>query len=47
LPSEVELIAEPVDQLESSDDRCNFGLYSAKNDKPHLAGVVKLIENSQ
>ncbi|MGM8897899.1 MULTISPECIES: MaoC family dehydratase [unclassified Psychrobacter] len=43
LPSEVELIAESLAKLESSDDSCNFGLYSAKNDKPHLAGVVKLI----
>ncbi len=42
LPSEVELIAESLAKLESSDDSCNFGLYSAKNDKPHLAGVVKL-----
>lgn len=47
LPSEVELIAEPVDKIESSDDHCNFGLYSAKNDKPHLAGVIKLVADSQ
>ncbi len=46
LPSEVELIAEPVAKLESSDDHCNFGLYSAKNDKPHLAGVVKLLKET-
>ena len=43
LPSEVELIAEPVSKLESLEDSCHFGLYSAKNDKPHLIGVVKLL----
>lgn len=43
LPSEVELIAEPIAKLEEPDDVCVFGLYSAKNDKPHLAGVVKLL----
>ncbi|WP_169391390.1 MULTISPECIES: MaoC family dehydratase [Psychrobacter] len=44
LPSEVELIGEPIDKLEKVDDKCVFGLYSAKNDKPHLAGVIKLID---
>lgn len=43
LPSEVELIAEPIAKLENLEDACVFGLYSAKNDKPHLAGVVKLV----
>jgi len=42
LPAEVELIADPVTQLKSAEDTCQFGLYSSKNDKPHLAGVVKL-----
>ncbi len=45
LPAEVELIAEPVAQLESSEDSCQFGLYSSKNDKPHLAGVIKLLND--
>ena len=45
LPAEVELIAEPVAQLDNADDTCEFGLYSSKNDKPHLAGVVKLHNN--
>ncbi|MGE6473787.1 MaoC family dehydratase [Psychrobacter sp. NPDC078631] len=40
LPAEVELIAEPVAQLTNVDDTCEFGLYSSKNNKPHLAGVV-------
>lgn len=43
LPSEVELIAEPIAKLENPEDACVFGLYSAKNDKPHLAGIVKLV----
>jgi acyl dehydratase len=43
LPAEVELITEPVAKLESADDACHFGLYSAKNDKPHLAGDIKLL----
>ncbi len=47
LPSEVELIAEPVAKLKDSDDHCNFGLFSAKNDKPHLAGVVKLLQDDK
>ena len=42
LPAEVELIAEPVAQLTNVDDTCEFGLYSSKNNKPHLAGVVTL-----
>ena len=42
LPAEVELIADPVAKLEDTDDNCEFGLYSSKNDKPHLAGTVKL-----
>ncbi len=42
LPSEVELIAEPISKLKEADDNCVFGLYSAKNDKPHLAGHIKL-----
>lgn len=45
LPAEVELIAEPVAQLDNADETCEFGLYSSKNDKPHLAGVVKLHNN--
>ena len=40
LPAEVELIAEPASQLDSADDTCKFGLYSSKNNKPHLAGVM-------
>lgn len=47
LPAEVELIAEPVAQLTSPADTCEFGLFSAKNDKPHLAGVIKLQGESQ
>ncbi|WP_201538531.1 MaoC family dehydratase [Psychrobacter immobilis] len=42
LPAEVELIADPVAKLENPEDTCVFGLYSSKNDKPHLAGVVTL-----
>jgi len=42
LPAEVELIAEPVAQLKNAGDTCEFGLYSSKNNKPHLAGVVAL-----
>lgn len=44
LPSEVELIAEPIAKLKSADDTCAFGLYSAKNDKPHLVGTIKRID---
>lgn len=47
LPAEVELIAEPIAQLTSPADTCEFGLFSAKNDKPHLAGVIKLQGESQ
>jgi len=47
LPAEVELIAEPVAELENVEDSCNFGLYSAKNDKPHLAGVIKLLDEDE
>lgn len=47
LPAEVELIAEPVAQLEKAEDSCEFGLYSAKNDKPHLAGIVTLASDSK
>lgn len=47
LPSEVELIAEPVAKLKSSDDVCIFGLYSTKNDKPHLIGNVKLLSEEK
>ena len=43
LPAEVELIAEPVAKLETAEDNCHFGLYSSKNDKPHLAGDIKLL----
>ncbi len=43
LPSEVELIAEPIAKLENREDACVFGLYSAKNNKPHLSGVIKLV----
>ncbi|MBH0005918.1 MaoC family dehydratase [Psychrobacter sp. SWN149] len=47
LPAEVELIAEPVAQLTNADDTCEFGLYSSKNNKPHLAGVMKLETDSK
>ncbi|MEN8624690.1 MaoC family dehydratase [Psychrobacter proteolyticus] len=47
LPAEVELIAEPVAQLKNVDDTCEFGLYSSKNNKPHLAGVVTLKSDSK
>lgn len=47
LPSEVELIAEPVDKLEDLEDKCIFGLYSAKNDKPHLSGVIRVVDNTK
>ncbi len=47
LPAEVELIAEPVAQLTNIDDTCEFGLYSSKNNKPHLAGVVTLKSDSK
>lgn len=47
LPAEVELIAEPIAKLESNDDSCVFGLYSAKNDKPHLAGHVTLVDEKK
>jgi acyl dehydratase len=47
LPAEVELIAEPVAQLKNVDDTCEFGLYSSKNNKPHLAGVVTLKGDSK
>ena len=42
LPAEVELIAEPISKLQNAEDTCEFGLYSSKNDKPHLIGFVKL-----
>ena len=47
LPAEVELIAEPVAQLKNVDDTCEFGLYSSKNNKPHLAGVMTLKSDSK
>lgn len=47
LPAEVELIAEPVAQLTNIDDTCEFGLYSSKNNKPHLAGVMALKSDSK
>jgi len=47
LPAEVELIAEPVAQLKNAGDTCEFGLYSSKNNKPHLAGVVALKSDSK
>lgn len=47
LPAEVELIADPVSQLEGVEDTCQFGLYSSKNDKPHLAGTVTLQGDSK
>ncbi|MGP5373667.1 MaoC family dehydratase [Psychrobacter alimentarius] len=47
LPAEVELIADSVSQLESAEDTCQFGLYSSKNDKPHLAGTVTLQSGSK
>ena len=45
LPSEVELIAEPISKLDNAEESSHFGLYSAKNDKPHLIGVVKLLDD--
>ncbi|MGP5201513.1 MaoC family dehydratase [Psychrobacter aquimaris] len=47
LPAEVELIAQPVEQLNNVGDTCDFGLYSSKNSKPHLAGVVTLNSESK
>ena len=47
LPAEVELIAQPIAQLENVGDTCDFGLYSSKNSKPHLAGVVTLNSDSK
>ncbi|MGP4969551.1 MaoC family dehydratase [Psychrobacter aquimaris] len=47
LPAEVELIAQPVEQLKNVGDTCDFGLYSSKNSKPHLAGVVTLNSESK
>ena len=47
LPAEVELIAQPIAQLESAGDTCDFGLYSSKNSKPHLAGVITLNSDSK
>ena len=47
LPAEVELIADAVATLDNAEGICEFGLYSAKNDKPHLAGVVTLNSDSQ
>nr|WP_317199000.1 MaoC/PaaZ C-terminal domain-containing protein [uncultured Psychrobacter sp.] len=44
LPSEVELISEPVAKLNDAADKCIFGLYSAKNDKPHLTGHIELVD---
>lgn len=48
LPSEVEMIAEPIapadDKHNASEQVCaNFGLYSAKNDRPHLIGHITRI----
>lgn len=40
LPSEVELIGENVATLKEA-GTIDFDLYSAKNDKPHLAGTIK------
>lgn len=40
LPSEVELIGDNLANLEES-GTVEFDLYSAKNDKPHLAGTIK------
>ena len=47
LPAEVELIAEPIAKLKTTEDKCVFGLYSAKNDKPHLAGHVTLLNQEK
>lgn len=47
LPSEVELIGESVAKLETATDSCTFGLYSAKNDKPHLAGIITLASDKK
>lgn len=46
LPSEVELISEPVAKLKEASDKCVFGLYSAKNDKPHLTGHIELVDEN-
>ncbi|WP_019673052.1 MaoC/PaaZ C-terminal domain-containing protein [Psychrobacter lutiphocae] len=40
LPSEVELIGQNLRKLDESNS-IHFDLYSAKNDKPHLAGEIK------
>lgn len=47
LPSEVELIAEPIAKLNDESDKCLFGLYSAKNDKPHLLGHIELLSDDE
>jgi len=47
LPSEVELIAEPIAKLKTAEDNCVFGLYSAKNDKPHLVGHINLVDTDK
>ena len=47
LPSEVELIAEPIAKLNSIEDNCVFGLYSAKNDKPHLSGHITIVDSAK
>lgn len=47
LPAEVELIADSVAELANVDGTCEFGLFSSKNDKPHLAGTVKLLSDSE
>lgn len=43
LPAEVVLVAEPVSVLEDADSLCQFALYNAKNDKPHLSGEIRLV----
>lgn len=42
LPAEVELIAK-VDDTDMGNEQI-FGLYNAKNDKPHLSGSVSVVE---
>lgn len=43
LPTEVELIGDPIDKLHE-DQSLSFGLYNAKNDKLHLLGSIKSVQ---
>lgn len=45
LPAEAELIAEPMKTAQGmAAEEARFGLYSAKNDKPHLSGKVLAVK---